>query len=286
VTAVAVVGLGLMGRGIAARLLATGHAVTVWSRSADPAPLLAAGATGAGSAAAAAAGAGVVLTMVTADEALAAVTEGPAGVLAGLGDGGVLLQCSTVSPAAVRRLAAALPAGTDLVDAPVLGSVDMVPTGGLTVLAGGADPAIERCTGVLAALGTVARLGPAGAGTAAKIVVNSALFGMLGVLGESLALARALGLPADRAYQALGLSPLGAQAERRRPSIERDAYPARFRLELAGKDADLALAAAAEQGVDLRLAPAVRSWFSSAQDAGWAGEDYTAILRAILAGSR
>jgi 3-hydroxyisobutyrate dehydrogenase/2-hydroxy-3-oxopropionate reductase len=268
---------------MARRLLDAGHEVAVWSRSADPAGLVAAGAVAASSPADAAARARVVVVMVADDAALADVTGGPAGVLAGVAADGAVLQASTVGPAAVRRLAAALPSGVELADAPVLGSVDEAAAGTLTLFVGGSDAVVERCEPVLAALGTPVRVGGVGAGTAAKLVANAALFGVLGVLGEALALARALGLPDGPAFEVLGRTPLAAQAERRRPSLERDDYPPRFLLSLAAKDADLVLGAADGHGVDLRLAPAVRSWFASAEAAGWAGLDYTAVLRAILA---
>ena len=109
-SAVAVVGLGAMGGRMAWRLLESGHELTVWNR--DPAkaePLLGAGAAQASTPAQAAARADAVVTMVSDPEALAAVTEGPAGVAAGLSPGSTLIQMSTVGPAALGRLAALVP---------------------------------------------------------------------------------------------------------------------------------------------------------------------------------
>ena len=122
-TAVAFLGLGLMGAPMARRLLDAGHELVVWNRSADKAaPHEEAGAHRASTPREAVAGAEVVITMLADPVALAAVTEGPDGVGAGVGAGTTVLEMSTVGPAAVHRLRAALPGGVALVDSPVLGS--------------------------------------------------------------------------------------------------------------------------------------------------------------------
>jgi 3-hydroxyisobutyrate dehydrogenase/2-hydroxy-3-oxopropionate reductase len=108
------------------------------------------------------------------------------------------------------------------------------------------------------------------------------LFGVLGVLGEALALADALGLPRDVAYEVLSGTPVGAQVERRRPAIESGEYPPRFTLSLAIKDADLVLGSAGAKGLDLRLAKAARSWLADADRAGFGERDYAAVLAHII----
>ena len=109
-TAVAVIGLGAMGSRIAARLVAAGHEVTVWNRSAGKAePLAGLGAFPAATPAQAASRAEVLITMVADPPALRAVTEGPDGVVAGAGASLTVVEMSTVGPAAVARLASALP---------------------------------------------------------------------------------------------------------------------------------------------------------------------------------
>jgi 3-hydroxyisobutyrate dehydrogenase-like beta-hydroxyacid dehydrogenase len=102
------------------------------------------------------------------------------------------------------------------------------------------------------------------------------------VLGEALALAEGLGLPREVAFEVLAATPIAAQAERRRASVESGEYPRRFSLSLARKDADLVAEAAAAAGVDLRLAEAARSWLREAEEAGWGVEDYSALLAHIL----
>jgi 3-hydroxyisobutyrate dehydrogenase-like beta-hydroxyacid dehydrogenase len=194
-----------------------------------------------------------------------------------------MIEMSTVGPAAISRLAALLPEGVGLLDAPVLGSLAEAESGALTIFVGGPAPLAERWMPLLTALGTPHHVGPLGAGAAAKLVANSTLFGVLGVLGEALALARGLGLADVAAFEVLAASPLAAQAERRRPAIVAGRYPARFPLALARKDAELVMQAAAAAGVDLRLARAAQSWLQDAAHAGWADHDYTAVLAQILA---
>jgi 3-hydroxyisobutyrate dehydrogenase/2-hydroxy-3-oxopropionate reductase len=279
---VAVVGLGAMGSRIARRFLDAGHELTVWNRDAARAePLVAAGASAAQTPAEAARQAKAVVTMVADPEALASVTEGPDGAAAGLVRGSVLVQMSTVGPRSLERLAAVVPEPS-LLDAPVLGSIGEVEAGSLRVFAGGQAELVERWTPLLETLGTVLRVGPVGAGTAAKLVANSTLVGVVGLLGEALALGTALGLPAEVAFDVLEATPLGEQAKRRRPAFESGEYPPRFSLSLARKDADLILDAAAQRELDLRLATAAREWLADAERSGRGADDYSAVLAEIV----
>lgn len=275
-TRVAVVGLGSMGSRIARRLLDAGYELVVWNRSAENAsPLVEAGASPASSPADAAARADVVITMVANPDALRAVTEGHDGVAAGIGDS-TLVEMSTVGPAAVARLAARV---ANLLDAPVLGSVSEADAGTLKVFVGGPSALYEQLRPLLTHLGEPMHVGDVGSGAAAKLVANSTLFGAIGVLGEAVSLADALGLSREVTFDVLAASPIAAQAERRRAAIEAGDYPARFALSLARKDADLI---AAEAEADLRLAAAARSWLVEADDAGWGDRDYSAVLARIL----
>ena len=270
------VGLGGMGSRMAGRLLEAGHDLTVWNRTAAKAePLVTLGAAAAASPAEAAASSEVVLTMVADPDALRAVTEGPDGVCAGLAPGATLVEMSTVGPAAVARLASTLPPEVGLLDAPVLGSLSEAESGTLSIFVGGEPDVFERRRELLAELGTPIHVGPSGSGAAAKLVANTTLFGAIGVLGEALALAQALGLSRENAFEVLATTPLAAQAERHRPAIESGEFPPRFPLRLARKDADLI----AEQGLDLRLTEAARSWLAEAGDGG---QDYSAVLLRIL----
>ena len=280
-TKVAVVGLGAMGSRIAGRLIGAGIDVVVWNRDdTKTVPLTHSGASAAETPAAAARRAGVVITMVSNPAALREVTEGQDGLVAGAEDGTVMVQMSTVGPAPVLQLASALPPGIGLLDAPVLGSLAEAEAGNLHIFVGGDDELVERWSPLLSTLGQVHHVGPVGAGSAAKLVANSTLVGIIGVLGEALALARTLGLPDQVAFDVLATTALGAQAERRRDSVESGEYPPRFALSLAKKDADLILEAA--PNADLRLMQAAQTWLADAERAGRGDQDYSAVLAEIL----
>jgi 3-hydroxyisobutyrate dehydrogenase/2-hydroxy-3-oxopropionate reductase len=282
---VGVVGLGAMGSRIARRLGDAGHELVVWNR--DPAKadsLVAAGALAAATPADAARRAEAVITMVADPRALVDVTEGTDGVVGGLGEGTTLIQMSTVGPDSTSRLAALLPAEA-LLDSPVLGSVAEVESGTLSVFLGGAPEPVEHWLPVLSTLGTVFHLGPVGAGTAAKLVANTTLVGVIGILGEALALAERLGLSRDAAFEVLGKTALAGQAERRRSAVESGEYPPRFALYLARKDADLILEQAAKTGLELRLTKAADEWLAEAENAGLGDKDYSAVLARILDGA-
>jgi 3-hydroxyisobutyrate dehydrogenase-like beta-hydroxyacid dehydrogenase len=284
-TKVAVVGLGAMGSRIARRLVEAGNDLVVWNRDVSKTvPLTQAGAAAAENPAEAARRAEVVITMVSDPTALREVTGGPDGVVAGAEDGTTIVQMSTVGPAPVRELASALPPGIGLLDTPVLGSIAEAEAGSLQIFVGGDDELVKRWRPLLSVLGQVNHVGPVGAGSAAKLVANSTLVGIIGVLGEALALARILGLRDQVAFDVLATTALGAQAERRRDSVEAGEYPPRFALSLAKKDADLILDAA--QGTDLRLTQAAQTWLADAERAGRGDQDYSAVLAEILEQSR
>jgi 3-hydroxyisobutyrate dehydrogenase-like beta-hydroxyacid dehydrogenase len=281
VSAVAVIGLGAMGSRIARRLVDAGHDVVVWNRSpAKVKALVGAGARAAASPVDAARGSETVITMVADPAALAAVTEGADGVAAGVRESQTVIEMSTVGAAAVKRLASALPRGTALLDAPVLGSLAEAESGTLSIFVGGERADFERASELLRVLGSPIYIGPLGSGAAAKLIANFTLFGVLGVVGEAVAAADELGLSRDAVFEVLATTPVAAQAERRRPAIERNEYPPRFRLALAQKDAELLAGAAA--GLDLRVFEAARSWLADAAAAGRGELDYSAMLAQIV----
>ncbi len=284
---IAVIGTGAMGSRIAQRLIAGGYEVLVWNRTKERAgSLLERGAAWRQTPAQAAREADGVITMVADPAALEAVSEGAEGIAAGAGPHTTVLEMSTVGPQAVGRLRSVLPPETGLLDAPVLGSLSEAEAGTLKIFAGGPEALFLAWRPVLETLGTPLRVGDLGAGAAAKLVANGTLFTVLGALGEALQLAQALGLSREAAFEILAQTPLAAQAERRRPVIEHDALPTRFRLSLARKDADLIAAAADEASADLRMQQAARSWLTQAEAAGKGGGDYAAVLIEILGAQR
>jgi 3-hydroxyisobutyrate dehydrogenase-like beta-hydroxyacid dehydrogenase len=283
--AVAVIGLGAMGSRIARRLLAGGYELRVWNRSAGRLePLLKAGAEAAATPREAALGSHMLITMLADPEALQAVSEGPDGIAAGAHPGLTVIEMSTVGPAAIQRLASTLPGEVRLVDAPMLGSIAEAEAGTLTIFAGGPVDAVDAVEPLLSELGALVRAGPLGAGAAAKLVANASMFGTLTVLGEVLAFADGLGLERQVSAAVLSSTPLAGQAKRRLPAVESGAYPRRFALSLARKDAELIREAAENAGVETPALDAAHHWLSAAELAGRGGEDYVAMLATILGG--
>jgi 3-hydroxyisobutyrate dehydrogenase/2-hydroxy-3-oxopropionate reductase len=280
---VAFVGTGAMGVRMAGRLLDAGHALRVWNRTPEKArPLADRGATLADTPAQAARGAEAVITMLADEHALRAVVAGDDGLAGALEPEVTVIEMSTVGPGATSWLAQELPAGVELLDAPVLGSLSEAEAGELKIFVGGEAPVLERWKSMLSAMGTPTHVGPVGSGTAAKLVANSTLFGSLSVAAEAIALADGLGLPRDVTFEVLSATPIAAQAERRRESVETGEYPLRFALSLARKDAELIAGAAEEAGVDLRVARAAREWVQDAERRGWGERDYSAVIELIL----
>jgi 3-hydroxyisobutyrate dehydrogenase/2-hydroxy-3-oxopropionate reductase len=280
VTRVAWIGLGAMGSRMAGRLRDAGHELVVWNRTREKAEQL--GVPVAASPRQAAGRAEVVFTMLADPEALRAATDGEDGALAGLGDGAVLVEMSTVGPEAIALLAERMPSHASLLDVPVLGSLVEAEGGTLKLFAGGEDTAFERVLPLLVTLGEPLRTGPLGSGAAAKLVANATLVGTIALLGETLALADGLGLPRETTWGVLAATPLAAQAERRRHVIESGEYPPRFRLSLARKDAELVERAGEAAGLDLPALAAARAHLAAAEAAGLGDSDYAAVLKHML----
>ena len=233
---IAVLGTGRMGTPICRRLLSAGHQVAVWNRTASRSErLVRAGARRADSPAAAVADADTVITVLSDAVAVDTVLFGPAGAASALRPGTCLVQMSTIGPEAVAELARRLPAEVHLIDAPVVGSVDAAQAGRLTVLAAGDPAAVDRAAPVLQALGTVRRCGALGAGSALKLVLNTALVTAMAALRDTVAVADAVGVDRSVALAALGTGPLGGAAKRA------TATGAWFPIALASKDITLAL---------------------------------------------
>src|SRR5207237_8004930 len=128
------------------------------------------------------------------------------------------------------------PARAPLLDVPVLGSLPQAESGTLKLFAGGDDAAFERARPLLETLGEALRTGPLGSGAAAKLVANATLVGTIALLGETLALADALGLSRETVWEVVAATPLGAQAERGRRAVVTGEYERRFRVSLGREE--------------------------------------------------
>jgi 3-hydroxyisobutyrate dehydrogenase-like beta-hydroxyacid dehydrogenase len=274
---IAFLGLGLMGTPMAGRLLAAGHDLTVWNRTADRTrPLAELGATVASTPAQAAAGADAAITMVTNADALERVVFGPDGLATGLTAGQLLIDMSTVGPDADRAVAARLPDGVTMVDAPVRGSVPEATAGQLLIYLGAGDADAPRAEHLLAPLGTVHHVGGPGAGAATKVVVNSTLGATIAAFGEALALGDALGLDRPVLLDVLAETPIGVTVRAKRANVEADSYPPSFKLSLALKDLRLVHEFADRAGTRLDLAAAAQRWLERSADL-----DYSAVIAVI-----
>ncbi|QUQ67585.1 NAD(P)-dependent oxidoreductase [Kutzneria sp. CA-103260] len=230
---IAFLGLGSMGRPMAHRLLAAGHELTVWNRTAAKADLLAQdGAKVASTPAEAVRDADVVVTMLADPEAVHAVVDAMAPALK---PGAHLIDMSSIGPQAFAEVAAKLPAGITAIDAPVLGSVDRAAAGELVLFVGG-DPTPVQA--VLERFGRITRCGGPSTGSALKIVAITAVIVGVTAVAEAVKLADTYGLPEDLVRAALGNSPVGGVTAR--AFAEGVHYPIR----LAAKDVALATGSA------------------------------------------
>jgi 3-hydroxyisobutyrate dehydrogenase len=277
-TAIAVLGLGAMGRAISHRLLGADHELSVWNRtSGRDEELIAAGARRAGSAADAVRNAEVVITMVTDPPALEGVLFGPERAAAAIPRSATLIDMSTVGPTEIASVAERL-APVPVLDAPVLGSVPSVETGKLVILAGGDREVFDRHTELLATLGTPVYLGVSGSGALLKLVNNAASTATLVALGELLALTDRAGLGIDDVLKGLEVGPLASLIERWRPRLKGEDKSSYFRLSLARKDLALAFDEAGREGAELRVAETAAARCDEAIEDGLGDEDFGAIV--------
>jgi 3-hydroxyisobutyrate dehydrogenase len=278
---VAVLGTGIMGAPMARNLAAAGHEVTAWNRTAEKAEGIE-GVSAAGSVAEAVRGADAVITMLADADAVEAVAAEALEAM----DGAVLVQTSTIGPEATARLAErAAEAGVPFVDAPVLGTKGPAEEGKLIVLASGPEEVRERVQPLFDAIGAKTLwLGEAGAGSRLKLVINTWLLALTEGLAEAIALAEALDVDPQTFLDAIDGGPIGAPYANLKGKlmIERD-FPPSFPLELALKDARLALAAAEEHGLRLGALAAIAEQMERAVEAGHGKDDMAATIQASRA---
>jgi 3-hydroxyisobutyrate dehydrogenase-like beta-hydroxyacid dehydrogenase len=239
---VAVVGVGRMGGAMAIRLRGAGMDVVLHNRTSETATALASriGAKSVPTAREAAAASDVVLVSLADDAAVAQTYAGPDGLAAGLRDGAVVVETSTVDPETVRTLRPLVEAqGAGLLDAPVSGSVPVVERGELTFMVGGAAGALERARPILEVLAKrVFHVGGQGAGCAVKLATNLVVHGLNQALSEGLVLAERAGVPRATTYEVLAASAVAAPfVQYKRASFEHpDETPVAFTLDLVAKD--------------------------------------------------
>jgi 3-hydroxyisobutyrate dehydrogenase len=281
-TRVAFLGLGIMGSGMARRLLGAGARLAVYNRSAERARSLAAdGATVANTPREAAAGADVVFSMVADDAASHAIWEGGEGALAGVRPGTVLVESSTVTVGRIGDLAeSATRIGCELVDAPVTGSKVQAAGGELAFLVGGSEAALARIRPVLEVMGrTIVHLGPTGSGALVKLINNF----LAGVQATSLAEAIAIieRSPLDRGLALAAIvngSPGSPVMKTLASRITAEDYSPNFYLHLLAKDLGYAIAEGERRDVPMATARAALGVLRSSIERGDGEKDMAAVV--------
>jgi 3-hydroxyisobutyrate dehydrogenase len=280
---IAFLGVGTMGGGMAARLISAGFPVTVWNRSRDRADgLRDLGAVVAASPREAAADADVVISMVADDHAARAVWLGESGALASMREGGVAIECSTISPAWIDELhRSALTRRCAVLDAPVTGSRTQAASGELLFLVGGDATVLERVRPILAAMSRdVLHFGPTGSGARMKLVNNFVCGAQAAALAEAMALIERSGLNTELALTVLRNgapgSPLVKAASQR---MARRDYAVNFKLSLMDKDLTYAIDEAHRHGLTLATARTARDLFQSAAE--WGDADFSAVVEPL-----
>jgi len=263
------IGLGQMGREMAARLVGAGHDVVVWNRTASATNTF----KRVASTAAEAMDAEVVITMLADDAAVDAVWIRP-----NLKTKGIHLNMATVS---LRTAAALAKLQEDYVSAPVFGRPPAAARGEIDVIAAGPKAALERCQPVFKALARqVFVVGTeAPHANAVKIARNFLLATVIESLGEAFALIRASGVAADVFLEIITKTSLAAPAYKSygKLMVERAYEPAQFSIELGLKDVELALATARERSVALPSAELIKTNLMKATVEGHGNKDWAGL---------
>lgn len=278
------IGLGTMGRPMARNLLAAGYGLVFFARRDEVAePFLEQGAQRASTPAEVARRADIVISIVTADDQLLEVALGPAGIVEGAASGKLLIDMSTVSPSTARLVAATLAERKmGFLDAPVSGGPWGAQQGTLTIMVGGSGDDLARARPVLEVLGRqIAHVGPVGAGQSLKLVNNMIGGGIMALVGEGLALARAAGIDLDQAIDVLMASSAASSLleARGKSFILADRYEPGFKTALMRKDVALAVDLARTLEVPVPLAAAALQQYTAAVRQGCGEQDFASVAR-------
>jgi 3-hydroxyisobutyrate dehydrogenase-like beta-hydroxyacid dehydrogenase len=288
---VAFLGLGIMGRPMAANVVRAGYELIVWNRTHERAESFGAehpGVVVADSPSQAAADADVVVTMVPDGPQVEQVVLGPGGAVEGLHPGGLVVDMSTIAPTQTRKIAEAL-AARDLhfVDAPVTGSRPKAEDATLTIMVGGEKRDFDRAKPLLETMGRlIVHAGPVGHGELVKLVNNTVAAINAAALAEALTFSRTAKLDDDAVVSVMA-SGSGASTMlelKAGPMLERSYQPL-FKLEHMLKDVRHFLHEAEAMGLDMPLARLAESYYAKAAEAGFGEDDFAAVIEAVSPGS-
>ncbi len=275
------IGLGAMGSRIAARLIQAGHQVYGTNRTPEKAqPLIDRGLQWLDTPREVAAAADVVFTMVTDDDALKAISDGPDGLLAGLAPGKVYVDMSTVSPQASRVLSARVAeGGAQMLDAPVSGSIPQAETGTLAIMVGGNRDAFAAVEPVLRDLGqAVTYIGPNGQGLVMKLAINISLAVQTIAFSEGLLLAERDGIDPKLAAEVMSTSPIGSPMLKARVPLLLDLPDqAWFDVAMMHKDIRLARQTGAELASLSPSAAVADDLLTKAEELGYTHRDIAGL---------
>jgi 3-hydroxyisobutyrate dehydrogenase-like beta-hydroxyacid dehydrogenase len=276
------VGLGVMGSEMVNRLLEKGHRVTGYNRTRAKAQrLIDRGMRWADSPRAVAEAADFTFSMVTNSAALAAVTDGPDGIVAGLSTNKILIDMSTVSPEASRALAARVrEKGADMVDAPVSGSVITLQQGKLSVMVGGRRETFERVKPVLDDIGPkVTYVGENGLALSMKIATNLSLAVQMLAFSEGVLLAEKSGIARETAVDVLVHSAVASpMIQYRGPFILQMPPEAWFDVNMMQKDMLLALELGRQKNVPLPTTAVTNEFLTAARGMGKEKQDFAVVF--------
>jgi 3-hydroxyisobutyrate dehydrogenase len=284
-TTVALMGLGLMGTGMATQLLRKGFDVTVYNRTPEKAEALRPlGAKVATAPAEAAKGAQFIISMVADDVASRGVWVGADGALGSAMPGAVLIECSTLSVAWVRELSAlAKDCDCELLDAPVTGTKPHAAAGELVFLAGGSNEAVARAQPLFSAMGRQTQhLGPIGSGAMLKLINNFVCGVQAVALAEAIALLERTDLDRDKALAVLTDGAPGSplvKALSKRMTVP-DFTP-NFVLKLMMKDMKYAIEEGRSHSVALATGAAALGVMRRANEAGYGERDFSAVVEVL-----
>jgi 3-hydroxyisobutyrate dehydrogenase-like beta-hydroxyacid dehydrogenase len=282
---IGVVGLGAMGGQIAGRLLAQGYVVNGTNRTAGKADaLLAQGLVWHDTPRETAQESDIVISMVTDDAALATVTAGPDGILAGLEAGTVYVDMSTVSPRTSHNVAEQVASrGAAMLAAPVSGSVPAVESGSLAIIAGGSVDAFERAEPILRQLGsTVTHVEDARHALLLKLAINVSLAAQMLAFSEGVLLAEQGGVDRSVALDVITHSAVGSPMLQARAELVRELPDeAWFDVGMMQKDLRLALDSGRDEGVPMPSTRTADEMLSTARAAGYEHRDIAVLFRTL-----
>jgi 3-hydroxyisobutyrate dehydrogenase len=283
---VAFLGLGVMGYPMAGHLVANGHEVTVYNRSAAKAEAWVKqhGGRSAPTPRDAAIGADLVMACVGNDDDLRSVCSGDDGAFAGMEPNTIFVDHTTVSAAVTRELnEAAAAKGIAFVDAPVSGGQAGAENGVLSIMCGGDQTAYDTAEPVMASYGkSIKRLGDSGAGQLTKMVNQICIAGLVQGLSEGLHFAEKAGLDGKAVVEVISGGAAGSwQMNNRHETMLDDFFEYGFAVDWMRKDLGICLSTADENGASLPVTALVDQFYKDVQKMGGGRWDTSSLIRRL-----